>query len=319
MPATEAERLSRQQRWHQSSLSDIEGCPRLYGLTHVLGLPTGPRLNALGGTVYHKVVETDQQARLDGTDRLTEEQAIEVGHTYLDALLGEVPVDMLEVYQTDKSSRSKNRLLGRDALRAEVEQATRAYYTAKTRLTEDDTERNGPTIREYLDSKPVVTLETFLHAQYVPDAKEIGGTFDGLYDELIDHKSAVSFGNVYSFDGSYLRAQATMYSVLCVLSEDVPHITELPPVSFLVVLRKQGLRPTTEAARIITVQPTLFDAQQLRARIIKAEGIVADGRYPRNPAYIHCVRCPFWDRCEGDPEGALRQPFAQLTQTLADE
>lgn len=310
MPATEHETQSRRDRWHNSGLDDLDGCPRMWALTNLTDLPVPAKLNTVAGTAYHAALEAREIERLHGREPLSAATMLTLALDVLDRELETADPQQLADYTGP--SRAKNPPRGRDALQIEVDAALTAFHEGDL--------GEGRTLASELDTLTPVSLESYARARLVPTAREIGGTWDGLYRNvelrpvLIDHKTANSFQYKYGHDGSGVRAQAAHYAVLAALDESVP-VDALPEAWFLVALRKK-VRPTTERARLLTVQPQLEDVARLRERVLHAEQVRNDGAFPRNPAYKWCGNCPFHAGCEGDEQGALRLPWPQVLTAI---
>lgn len=256
---------SRAGAWHQSTLQQIQDCPRRWFLTYQCGLPDPSGDAARIGTQVHAAVEFHEKARQEG---------VEVSMA-----------DMVEHAQ--KGIEVEHH----DAVRHGV----RHWW--KTPLKD-----GGVSHRDWLAQFDVVAIEPYFNVQLVDDALPVGGWIDAVYYDretklyrVVDLKTA---GSMYRWkeSGEGKRHQATMYSVAVQLGDIISErIDYLPEMTYTIVKPGTG----GECARRVHVQPDLEDVRVLGQKIRDAELTVSDNVFPRNPAWNLCSEkwCPHYSGC----------------------
>lgn len=301
MPQTDFETVSRSEAWHNSGLSDLEACERLWALANVFGLKGSAKLSTVAGTAYHVAMEFWDTVRVEAGEDL---EALPTSENLLEVAMDSVRSQLLTA---DAGQ------LARYGGRAELDyQLTSAIHNWEHAI---DTEFHL-SIQEWMLAHEPVSLEGYARVSFVPEARDLAGTFDGLYKNLnsgeltlIDHKTAGSM-SYWKRDANEKREQATHYSVLAALSPHLP-CDVLPSVSYLVARRGVAKRKNSkfEGARILTIQPELSDVARLRDRVLAAEQTIEKGTFLPDPSYKFCPTCVFHDRCQGTGELAVSIPL----------
>lgn len=265
MPAKQDEAVSsRSGAWHQSTLQQMQDCPRKWFLTYQCGLPDPSGEAARIGTAVHTAVELHEKARAEGNA------------VTLDEMVAHACATIEEEHH--------------DAVR----HACRHWW--KTPMKDGEVSH-----RDWLARLWVVAIEPYFNIPLVEGALPIGGWIDGVYYDpnterylLVDLKTAGSMGRWK--DGEGKRHQATMYSVALQLSDILPErIDYFPSMTYAIVKPGTG----GECARRVSVQPDLDDVRVLGQKIRDAEAMVAADEFPRNPAWNLCSKkwCPHYTGC----------------------
>lgn len=276
----------RSDAWHQSTLSSLlDGCSWQYFLEYVLKLEAPSKAASLAGSSYHAAVEQHELNRGD------------VGLE-----------DMLGIATAYAESR--------DAPEGVAEEARAAVRNFFRPLKDGSVSQ-----RDWLQDYEPVDIEKYFKLPLVEGAKPIGGTVDGVYRGrdgkliLVDHKTADSFSR-WGKEGDEHRKQATLYSVAVALAPEYPE-SELIPMHYLVVRRREGKSRQFESARRVEVLPSLADVQVLGDRVREAERKVRDMDFVRNPSWVLCDKrwCAFYDKCiaTGELAGTVETVSARVS------
>jgi hypothetical protein len=278
----------RSDAWHQSTLSSLlDGCSWQYFLEYVLKLEAPSKAASVAGSAYHAAVEQHELHR---------------GTVGVEDMLG-----IATAYAEERGAP------------VEVAEEARAAVRNFFRPLKD----GSPSHRDWLQDYEPVAVEQYFKLPLVEGAKPIGGTVDGIYRDqagkllLIDHKTADSFSR-WGKEGDEHRKQATLYSVAVALSPEYA-ATELIPMHYLVVRRREGKSKQFESARRVQVLPSLADVQVLGDRVREAERKVRDMDFVRNPAWVLCDArwCPFYQQCvvTGELSGTVETVSARVSES----
>jgi hypothetical protein len=257
---------ARQGAWHQSTLQQIQDCPRRWFLTYQCGLPDPSGEAARIGTAVHTGVEFHEKRRQQGIE------------TSLEEMVDHACATIEEEHH------------------AAVRHGLRHWY--KTPMKGG----GGVSHREWLAQYEVVAIEPYFNLELVEGALPIGGWIDGVYRDpstgrylLVDLKTAGSMSR-WKDGGEGKRHQATMYAIALQLSAILPEpIDYLPSMTYTVVKPGTG----GECAKRVSVQPDLEDVRVLGQKIRDAEATVSADLFPRNPSWNLCSEkwCPHYNGC----------------------
>lgn len=335
MPSTEFETASRRVNHHQSSVELTLGCPRRAAIELYSTIELPARLQAAAGTAFHWALAGHETARLEGNpDGITREAMKELAAESLAEMDGTFDAKALAELTHTYKAKGKDRSLddvrtGMDALLAQAHDAVDNWWDAPITdpawlpdptwvATEEEPEQvpATTTCREWLMRLTPLAIEQYVKAPLLPGSRELAGTVDGIYWDpalkagaggvrLVDAKTAGKSGmSSWKRPGEH-RHQATFYSVLSVLDQSLSAIderlpvTEMPPLTNMVVRRELGTRSNFIGALLLEIQPGQPDVPILADRIRKTEQLLADGRFLPDPTYQFCKSwsCPVFDRC----------------------
>lgn len=305
MPKEAHETVSRATRWHQSGLEQILGCPRQWFLEHVVQVETPVKLSTVAGTSYHAAVEFHELSRMQGVDVSREEMHEVAENTLAGELADADPTALAAVSVKPTKARAKAAnlpevLTGTDALVYQTHSCVDSFWLPG---------ENGLSVREQLLPLVPLGVEVYGTAAMVDEARDLGGTVDGVYWDpnarkvvVIDHKTAGRLSD-WKRPGKGVE-QATHYALLAyadetlaALSDHLPTRTYLPEVRFMIAARIEPARATTSRSLTISIQPAEQELMNIGARVRRAEQLLEEAVFPANPAYTWCFTCPFRDRC----------------------
>lgn len=287
MPAHQSEAVtSRTGAWHQSTLSLIHDCSWRYFLTYQLGLPDPSGTAAQTGTAVHAGIELHERARIENRALPSLSDMVEHACLELDPELHEA-----------------------------ARHGLRHWY--KTPMKTGGDARSH---REWvLDMEPVL-IEPYFNIPLVDGAMPIGGWIDAVYRDstgmyqIVDWKTAGSLSRWKKNEGK--RHQASMYSVALQISDLIPDLDYLAPMTYAIV------KPGTGGECAYRTDPVIVDYEDVRLlgqKIRDAEDIIRHDSFARNPAWVLCseVWCPHYSGCQvtGELSGspvALRDRVSQL-------
>jgi hypothetical protein len=288
VPAQQSEAVtSRTGAWHQSTLSLIHDCSWRYFLTYKMGLedPSGPQARA--GTAVHSGIELHERARLEGKELPSLKEMTEAAFEGVE-----------------------------DDLHDMVRHGLRHWY--KTPM------KDGAVLsshRDWVMGMEPILIEPYFNAPLVDGALPIGGWIDAVYKDadgmyqIVDWKTAGSMSR-WKKDGDGKRHQATMYSIGLQITDLIPDLDYLAPMTYAIV--KPGTGGEC-ARRVGPIVPDFEDVRVLGQKIRDAEAIVASESYARNPAWVLCSEtwCPHFTGCQitGELSGTpvtLRNKLSQV-------
>lgn len=318
MPSTEFEHASRLENWHQSTIDTLLSCGRRYWAEYVSGLPVPGKPAAVAGTAFHAAVQVHEEARLAGNpEGVSIEEMFaaaaaciaENAHSFTDEALAAI------THTRPGTGRGKTAtpgptFTGLEALTAQAEDACTNWWNAPVVNPDDPEGEELTTAREWVLQLTPLAVELYAKASFAATERPLAGTIDAVYWDprtqrvrLVDLKTAASLSDWK--DPGKKATQATFYSALVVLAEDLAEVSEhlpapeLPEFTYVVVRRQLGKTKAFKGATTLTVRPGQLEVGHLAERVRAADTALAEGMFLPDPTAQWCksFSCPIFDRC----------------------